>query len=311
MRNIRFCFAVLVTAVFLSALGLMAQIPVGQIFGTVLDPTGASIAGASVTVTNLATGQTFNIKTDVSGNYVVRELPPGEYSLTASSSGFKQLIRTPITVAAFQDSRVDATLQIGATTDKIVVSAGVPQVDTRSSTLGNGVDAKLIKEMPINARNIIETINYTPGVEHVSAGNNVNRNQQRVNIEGNRSYSTNVQLDAASMYFAHRGQGIELPAPDAIEEVQVVTSGVSAEYGRDTAVFAAVTKSGGNQLHGAACEFIRNDAFDSRPFFTVTNPFLRAHDYGVTFSGPIFLPRPGEGGKPFFSGKNKLFFFFE
>src|SRR5256885_4384203 len=76
MRNIRFCFAVLVTAVFLSALGLMAQIPVGQIFGTVLDPTGASIAGASVTVTNLATGQTFNIKTDVSGNYVVRELPP-------------------------------------------------------------------------------------------------------------------------------------------------------------------------------------------------------------------------------------------
>src|SRR2546421_2507911 len=297
MRNIRFCFAVLVTAVFLSALGLMAQIPVGQIFGTVLDPTGASIAGASVTVTNLATGQTFNIKTDVSGNYVVRELPPGEYSLTASSSGFKQLIRTPITVAAFQDSRVDATLQIGATTDKIVVSAGVPQVDTRSSTLGNGVDAKLIKEMPINARNIIETINYTPGVEHVSAGNNVNRNQQRVNIEGNRSYSTNVQLDAASMYFAHRGQGIELPAPDAIEEVQVVTSGVSAEYGRGTAVFAAVTKSGGNQLHGSAWEFIRNDAFDSLSYFSVTKPLLRSHDFGATLGGPIL--------------KNRFFFFVE
>jgi len=297
MRKIRFSAVVLGMAVCLSALGLMAQTPVGHIFGTILDPVGAPIAAASVVVTNLATGQTFDLKTDASGDYVVRELPPGEYSVTASSTGFKQVVRTPITLVAFQDSRVDVTLALGATSEKIVVSWAMPQVDTRSIVLGNYVENKLLAEMPINNRNIIETINYTPGVEHVSPGNNVNRNQQRVNIEGNRSYSTNEQLDGASMYFAHRGQGIELPAPDAIEEVQVVTSGVSAEYGRGTAVFAAVTKSGGNQLHGTAWEFIRNDAFDSVPYFSVTKPLLRSHDFGATAGGPII--------------KNRLFFFAE
>src|SRR5205085_1096285 len=199
MRKVLFSAVILRMAVCLSALGLMAQAPVGQIFGTILDPTGAPIAGASVVVTNLATGQTFGLKTDASGDYVVRELRPGEYSVTASSTGFKQVVRTPITLVAFQDSRVDVPLELGTTSEKITVSGDAPQVDTRSMVLGSEVDNKLLAEMPIGDRNIIETINYTPGVEHVTPGNNVNRNQQRVNIEGNRSYSTNEQLDGASM----------------------------------------------------------------------------------------------------------------
>jgi len=290
---------------------VMAQTPVGQIFGTVKDPNGLPVPGASVVVTDLATGKTFNVKSDEAGDYLVPELPPGRYSVAGSLTGFKQLVRTPVTLVAFQKARVDLPLEVGETIERVVVTAETAQVDTRSNTLGSLVDSRLLTEMPISDRNIINTLNYTPGVQHISPGNNVNRNQQRLNIDGNRSYSTNVQLDGASMYFAHRGQGIELPAPDAIEEVQVVTSGVSAQYGRGTAVFAAVTKSGGNQFHGTAWEFVRNDAFDARPFFTVTNPFLRAHDFGGTFSGPIFLPKPGEGGKGFYSGKNKLFFFFE
>ncbi len=274
---------------------LRAQTPVGQILGTVRDPSGLPIAGAPVVVTNLATAQAIRTLTDAAGDYLVRELPPGEYSVAASFAGFKQVVRTPVTLVAFQNARVDLPLEIGAPNENVVVSADAPQVDTRSNTLGALVDHKLITEMPINNRNIIETLNYTPGVEHVAPGNNVNRNQQRLNVAGNRAYSTNVQLDGGSMYFAHRGQGIEMPAPDAIEEVQVVTSGVSAQYGRGTAVFAAVTKSGGNQLHGTAWEFIRNDAFDSRPFFSVSNPMLRAHDFGATLGGPIL--------------KNRLFFF--
>ena len=142
MRKIRFSAVVLGMAVCLSALGLMAQTPVGHIFGTILDPVGAPIAAASVVVTNLATGQTFDLKTDASGDYVVRELPPGEYSVTASSTGFKQVVRTPITLVAFQDSRVDVTLALGATSEKIVVSWAMPQVDTRSIVLGNYVENK-------------------------------------------------------------------------------------------------------------------------------------------------------------------------
>jgi len=295
MTSIHSRCAALVVAVLLFVLSLMAQTPVGAIVGTVRDPSGLSIPGAPVVVTNLATGQTFHIKTDAAGDYLVRELPPGAYSVAASFSGFKQVVRTPVTLVAFQNARVDLLLQLGTTRESIFISGDAPQVDTRSNTLGNLVDNKLITEMPISNRNVIETLNYTPGVQHVSPGNNVNRNQQRLNIEGNRSFSTNVQLDGGSMYFAHRGQAIELPAPDAIQEVQVVTSGVSAQYGRGTAVFAAVTKSGGNQLHGSAWEFIRNDAFDSTPFFSTTKPFLRSHDFGATFGGPIV--------------KNRLFFF--
>src|SRR5215469_5368473 len=267
MRSARILRAALVSIMLFSALGIVAQSPVGQILGTVKDPSGLPIVGASVVVTNLATGQAFDLTTDAGGDYLARELPPGQYSVTGSFTGFKRLVRTPVTLVAFQNARVDLPLELGATSQNVVVTEEIPQVDTRSNTLGSLVSSKLITEMPISDRNIINTLNYTPGVEHISAGNNVNRNQQRLNIAGNRSYSTNTQLDGAAMYFAHRGQGIELPTPDAIEEVQVVTSGVSAQYGRGTAVFAAVTKSGGNQWHGTAWEFIRNDAFDSTPYF--------------------------------------------
>lgn len=301
MKGSRVSCTFLILVLLLSALGASGQAPVGQILGTVKDPSGLAIPGAAVVVTNLATGQTFNLKTDSSGDYLVRALPPGEYSVEASFTGFRPLLRTPVTLVAFQNARVDLALELGATTATVTVSAEAPQVDTRSNTLGALVGQRQLTEMPINSNNIIYTINYTPGVQNVSAGNNVNRNQQRINIAGNRSYSTNTQLDGAAQYFAHRGQGIEMPAPDAIQEVKVVTSGVSAEFGRGTAVFMAVTKSGGNAFHGTAWEFIRNEAFDSSPYaFGATNvrkPLLRSHDFGATFGGPIL--------------KNKLFFFAE
>lgn len=288
------CFAALLLS-SIAVLASTAQTPVGQILGTVKDPSGLALPGATVVVTNLQTGQKLTLKSNEGGDYLARELQPGNYSVTGSLSGFKEIIRTPITLAAFQNARIDLPLEIGAVSDEIVVSSAPPQVDTHSNTLGALVDQRQITEMPIADRNIINTLNYTPGVQHVSPGNNVNRNQQRLNIQGNRAYSTNVQLDGASMYFAHRGQAIELPTPDAIQEVQVITSGLSAQYGRGTAVFAAVTKSGGNQLHGTAWEFIRNDAFDSTPYFNTSKPLLRSHDYGASIGGPII--------------KNKLFFF--
>src|SRR5215472_13884332 len=193
---------------FLSCLGLLllcsvavvagvAQTPVGQILGTVQDPGGLALPGAAIVVTNLQTGQKLEVKSNETGDYLVRELPPGTYSVVGSLSGFKQIIRTPITLAAFQNVRIDLPLEVGATNEQVVVTSEAPQVDTRSNTLGTLVDQRLLTEMPINDRNIINTLNYTPGVQHVSPGNNVNRNQQRLNIQGNRAYSTNTQLDGA------------------------------------------------------------------------------------------------------------------
>jgi hypothetical protein len=273
----------------------VAQNPVGNIVGTVSDPSGLPLAGAPVLVTNLATGQAFQITTNVTGDYLVRNLPPGEYSVEGSASGFKKLVRPSVTLQAFQNARVDLQLQVGATSENVVVTTDAPQVDTRSSNLGVTVDKKMILDMPISDRNIVSTIAFTPGVLNVAAGNGVNRNQQRLNIAGNRAFSTNMQYDGVPMYFAHRGQGINMPAPDSIQEVNVITSGVTAEYGRGTAVFSAVTKSGGNQFHGTAWEFIQNDAFNATPFLLTSKTMIRSHDFGGTIGGPII--------------KNRLFFF--
>lgn len=178
MSRARFYGAVLIAAVLLSPLGAMAQSPVGQILGTVHDPSGAVVVGATVTVTNVETGQEFKTTTNQAGDYLVRDLPPGSYAVIASSSGFAD-VALSLTLVAFQNARVDLTLQVGGTSETVTVSAAPPQVDTRSNTLGALVDNRLITEMPIANRNIIETVNYTPGVGHVSPGNNVNRAQQR------------------------------------------------------------------------------------------------------------------------------------
>src|SRR5437016_469537 len=191
---------------YLSSLICVAQAPVGQILGSLRDPSGAVVPGASIVVTNLGTRQHFDTRTNEVGDYLIGELPPGEYSVTASMAGFQQVVRTPVPLVAFQNARVDLTLALGFTTDTVVVSAEIPQIDTRSNTLGDVVDTRTITEMPISNRNVVALVNLTPGVGHVSQGDNVNRNQQRLNIAGNRSYSTNMQLDGGSMYCAHRGQ---------------------------------------------------------------------------------------------------------
>src|SRR5262245_24743366 len=125
MRSLR---AALMSIMLFSALGMMAQSPVGQILGTVKDPSGLPIPGASVVVTSLATGQAFELKTDAAGDYLARELPPGQYSVAGSFSGFKRVVRTPVTLVAFQNARVDLPLELGATTQSVVVTEAIPQV---------------------------------------------------------------------------------------------------------------------------------------------------------------------------------------
>ena len=123
---------------------VMAQAPVGQIFGTVKDPNGHAIPGASVVVTNLATGQIFDLKSDDAGDYLVRELPPGQYSVAGSLAGFKQLIRTPVTLVAFQNARVDLALEVGETVERVVVTAETPQVSTESDIVCSCVPTSTI-----------------------------------------------------------------------------------------------------------------------------------------------------------------------
>src|SRR5574340_760230 len=239
---------------------LPAQIPVGQLFGVVRDSSGLVVPGANVTVEEEATGQRFTALTNASGDFLVRSLAPGQYTVSAEPQGFEKAAHRGIAVPALQNVRVDFVLEVGVTTVTVDVTADTPLVDTRSGTVGTLVHDRRITDLPVSGRNMVNFMNLAPGVGNIATANEgkSNYNQQRVNINGNRIQSTNTQLDGAAMYYAHRGQGILMPPPDAIQEVKVISSGMTAEYGRGTVIMSAVTKSGSNTLHGTLYDFLRN-----------------------------------------------------
>ncbi len=280
-----------------AGLCLWAQTPTGQILGTVRDASGLPAPGAVVVVSNQGTGQRMEVRSNEAGDYLVPALVPGHYAITVEKEGFKKFVRQGVSVTSFQNVRVDAVLEVGAVTQTVVVTGEAPLVDTRSSTVGTLVDDKRIVDLPLNGRNIISFASLIPGVTRtaITGANDVSFSQQRVNINGNRAYSTNIQLDGGSLYYAHRGQSMNMPPPDAVQEIKVISSGVTAEYGRGTAVLSAVTKTGANDLHGSAWNFLRNDALDARRFFDRSKAKLRYNQFGGTLGGPI--------------RRNRLFFF--
>ncbi|MBM3735160.1 MAG: hypothetical protein FJW39_05175 [Acidobacteria bacterium] len=270
-----------------------AQSPTGQILGTVTDASGLAVTGAAVTLSNDATGQRVTLQSNASGDYAAVALNPGTYTMTVERDGFKKFVRSGVSVTSFQNVRVDAALEVGAVSQSIVVEGDAPLVDTRTAAVGTLIDDKRIVDLPLNGRNVLSFTNLIPGVTRtaVTGGSDVSFSQQRVNINGNRAYSTNMQLDGGSMFYAHRGQSMNFPPPDSVQEIKVVSAGVTAEYGRGTAVVAAVTKSGTNQMHGSAWNFFRNDDLDARRFFDPSKAKLRYNQFGGTVGGPVFRNR--------------------
>ncbi len=276
---------------------LRAQMPTGTIVGTVRDISGLVAPDVAVTIVNEATGQRASVRTNESGDYLVQAVVPGQYSVSGEKQGFKKFVRQGVTVTALQNLRVDMVLEVGALGQSVVVTGDAPLVETRDAKVGTLIDDKRIVDLPLNGRNILTFATLIPGVTRtaVTGANDVSFSQQRVNINGNRAYSTNIQLDGGSMFYAHRGQSMNLPPPDAVQEIKVISSGVTAEYGRGSAVISAVTRGGANELHGSAWNFLRNDALDARRFFDRSKAKLRYNQFGGTLGGPIL--------------KNKLFFF--
>ena len=195
-----------------------------------------------------------------------------------------------------QSLRVDFTLEIGEVTETVTVTSEAPQVDTRSSTIGMLVDDRRITDLPLNGRNVLDLAALVPGVQSVSTTVRPSFGQQTLRMNGGRHFSVNFLMDGGSINYFHRGQGLGLPPPDAIQEFKLITTGVTAEYGRGFGVMSAVTKSGTNQFHGSAWEFLRNDSMDARRFFAATVPKLRFNQFGGTFGGPVV--------------KDKSFFFY-
>src|SRR5579872_4277070 len=290
--------ALLLVSAVIAADVLLAQ-DTGTIVGTVRDPAALVIANAKVTATLKERGVTRTVTADAEGNYVLPLLPIGTYTITVEQQGFKTFSQAGIGLTANENARVDAKLEVGSVSQEVAVTAEASLVDSRSSTVGTLIDSRRVVDLPINGRNIIALASTLPGVAAVSAPETFtgDRSGPTVSVSGSRQNENLFLFDGADYNAVFRNTGLNYPPPDALQEVKVLTNSFSAEYGRNAgAVFNVVTKSGTNQIHGSAWEFLRNQDLNARTFFAPSaKPQLIQNQFGAAAGGPIL--------------RNKLFIF--
>ena len=299
------------------ALSACAQFDAGQIAGFIKDTSGANIPGATVTATNQGSQEAHKATSNQEGYYSFPQLFVGRYDVSVEASGFKKYSRTGVIVDAQSKVAVDIELTVGAISEQITVESSAAQVQTDSASVGSLVDDKQIQNLTLNGRNPVYLAALTPGVvsgagigtfdpDSVSNGG--------FNINGGRADEYVVMVDGA-VATRTRSSGSMLGAldVDTVQEVQVITSSYSAEYGRSSAgQIRFVTKSGTRSLHGDMVENFRNSALDANSWTRNHSPLTqissgaapyRFNQYGYDIGGPVFIP------KHFNSNRNKLFFF--
>jgi outer membrane receptor protein involved in Fe transport len=292
----RFSFFSLLLA---AALTVRAQDATGKIAGVVTDPSGASIADASVTVTNAATNISQTVTTNSSGFYQAVQLPIGLYRVEVSAPGFQKTIIDSKTALQINETlRVDVKLEVGKISDTVTVESATSQVETENSTVSATVTGQAIYELPLNGRDTLDLLKTQPGVTATNPDSSAAGNYS---IGGMRTDSVTYLLDGGLNNNLLSNGVVADPNPDSIAEFKVLENNYSAEYGRNAGgIVSVVTKSGSNQFHGTAYDYLRNNYFDANSFFNnqqnLAVPILKRNQFGGTIGGPIL--------------KNKLFFFF-
>ena len=285
---------------------LVAQDATGKITGLVSDPSGAVVAGAGVTVTNLDTNFHKEATTDSSGFYQVLLLPIGKYKITASATGFEKVTMVPQNALEInQTMRVDVQLPVGKLTDTVVVESTGSLVDTESATVGATVTGEAIFELPLNGRNTLDLLKTQPGVTPTNPDSGA---AGAYSLGGQRTDSVTYLLDGGNNNSLLGNTVVANPNPDAVQEFKVLENNYGAEYGRNAGgIVSIVTKSGTNSLHGTAYDYLRNTDFDANTFFNNQQGLpvgvLKRNQFGGTVGGPIYIPKV-------VNGKNRVFFFF-
>jgi hypothetical protein len=304
----------------------VAQSPNGTISGIIQDPSERPIPGAEIIVVNDLTNIQYQTKTGDDGIYVVSNLPPGPYRIQVTKRGFKTLIKPGLILNVQDALSVSITLPLGAVNEVVTVEGGAPLINTTSAAVSTVVDRGYVENMPLNGRSFQDLILLTPGVVtntpqiSQSPGHN-----GEFSVNGQRTESNYYTVDGVSANIGTSlgtGEGATgsvgaatalgttqaLVSVDALQEFRVQSSTYSAEYGRNPgAQFSFVTRSGANQWHGTAFDYLRNDYFDANNWFNnyfgQPEPPLRQNDFGGTLGGPVEIPR-------LYDGKDKTFFFF-
>jgi hypothetical protein len=300
--------------VFLCARGLAFQNVTGSISGVVRDPSGGVVPSITVTATNEGTGARFQTTSDADGQYTIRAVPIGTYTLSAEAQGFKRFETRGVRLQVNEIARVDIPLAIGATTETVTVSADVVTVDTTTAVLKSVVDQKRIEDLPLNGRNPTQLMRLIVGTAtdwraDTTSGTTYPGVRGGVSVNGSRANAVNYILDGAQNNDHYSNAPNPMPNPDALNEFSVQTNSFSAEFGRQSGgIVNAVTKSGTNNVHGSAFWFVRNQALNAANFFApIVNgekrqDGLKRNQAGGTLGAPVILPK-------IYDGRDKTFFF--
>jgi Carboxypeptidase regulatory-like domain len=292
--------ALISAALILSGFIAAAQQITGSIRGTVTDPAGATVTGASVSAIQIETGLTRTATSDRNGDYVVLELPVGHYRLQASAKGFQSYIQQGLTLDVNETATVPVRLVVGTETQKIEVQADAQLIQTTVTGMGETVSERDVLELPLNGRNFSELGLLQPGVAPLTpglreAGGSL-RDGQAYAVNGQRPESNNFLIDGANNFNGVDGGFVLKPPVDAIIEFKILTHNANAEFGDALgSTTNIITRSGTNEFHGSVWEFLRNDAFDATNYFASHVEPLKQNQFGGRFGGPII--------------KDKTFFF--
>jgi hypothetical protein len=295
------------------------QVTTGTILGTVADTSGAAVSGAQVVITETNRGTSNTYTTDATGSYNAPFLVPGSYSVSIEQTGFKREVRSGITLQVDQKARIDFVLQVGDVTETVNVVAAAPLVRSESAELGEVVEQRAVRELPLNGRNFAQLVYLVPGVTPGQSGENLSgastfnpRGASNFNALGSQANTNGWLIDGIDNNEWTFNTVIIQPNVESIREFKVLTGTYSAEFGRGAGVVSVLTRSGQNELHGSLFEFLRNEKLDARNYFQARRPAgatvdrpkppLKRNQFGAVLSGPVYLPK-------LYDGRNRSFFF--
>jgi hypothetical protein len=278
---------------------MLAQFTTAQLSGTVLDPSGLAVVGASVTVRDKLTGYTRTTKTGISGEYLFPTLPVGNYQVTVTKTGFASYTQQGVALQVGKSVTLPVRLRLGAETQHVTVTANASMVTTNSATVGQLIDQRDLASLPLLGRHPEELVFLTAGATNatplycaVNCEGAVFPTEQYAKVNGSGANGVSYELDGADYNDIYLNTNMPFPSPDALQEFNVVTGNMSAAYGNAIGgVVNAVLKSGTNSIHGDAYEFVWNYALDARDYFASSVNPLHQNQFGGTIGGPILRNR--------------------
>src|SRR5438552_1927441 len=299
IRFLKAIAAIVAVSFVLARTEVMAQ-STAQISGVVTDQSGAILPGVEVKVTQNDTGITRSAVTNETGLYILPNLSIGPYRVEAALPGFRSYARTGIVLQVGSNPVLNILMEVGQVSETVEVQADAALVETRNTGISQMIDNTRVLELPLNGRQVTELV-LLSGVATVSNQGTLNPGSRNyptlvIQVAGGMQTGLTYSLDGGNHNDPYNNLNLPLPFPDAMQEFKVETSGLAAQYGfHSSGAVNAVTKSGTNNFHGSAFEFLRNGAMNARNAFDVTNDGLKRNQFGGTIGGPII--------------KNKLLFF--